>query len=338
MKGKELRKILITSAIALLNILAGCGTDSKEKVLLTVDFQQDKAIRYEFISSRTMHVNWGDTSKENRPIRERAPEYTEFMQVVMAYKPVEVNLYGLSVIEATCERAYVNRTKRAGRESSKTDAVTTLEGKTFRFAVGPNGEIEDYADMEKTVRQAGEKAFRPRSNVGIVKEPDMLGDFIETQWFLWDAISSVKNPAKGVAVGQSWESQTSLPVPMVMKAARNVKYTLAEIKPGEKGNLAVIKSEYSLAGTISRNWPLPYPDGAFQMSGPFGFFRDYKMLEFQGQGEELFNIDAGQVEKYHQKYSLKVEAGMPMGMNIKSQIYIEQDIIMTLMEDGKPNR
>ena len=103
-----------------------------------------------------------------------------------------------------------------------------------------------------------------------------------------------------------------------------MKYTLTEIRPSDKGKLAVIKSDYSLAKTISRDWPLPYPDGVFQMSGPFGFFRNYKLLELQGQGEELFNIDAGRIEEYDQKYNLKVEAGMPMGLNVTPQIYIEQ--------------
>ncbi len=333
-----MKKLFVVSAVVLLSVLAGCNTASRNKELLTVDFQPGKVLRYEFVSSRGIHVDWGPLSKGQKPVKERAPEYTEFMQIVMAYKPVEINPYGPSVIEATCEKVFVNRTKQTGKVGSKTDAITTLEGKTFRFTVGPNGEIVDYTGLEKVLREAGEKSFRPRSNAGLIKEPDMLGDFIATQWFLWDAISSIKNPAKGVSVGQSWESQTSLPLPMLMKAARNVKYTLAEIRPSEAGNLAVIKSDYSLAKENWRDWILPYPDGVFQMSGPFGFFRNYKLLELQGQGEELFNIDAGRIEKYNQEYNLKAEAGMPMGLDVTAQIYIKQDIRMTLLEDNKPTK
>ena len=331
-----MKRVIIISAIALSGIFAGCGTVGKNKELLTVDFQQGKVLRYELASSRTIHVDWGSLSKGEKPVKQRAPEYTELMRVVMAYKPLEVNPYGPSVIEATCEKAEINRTKQTGKVGSKNDAITTLEGKTFRFTVGPNGKIVDYTELEKALREVGEKSFRPRGNAGLIKEPDMLSDFIAIQWFLWDEISSIKNPARGVRISQSWESQTSLPLPMLMKAARNVRYTLKEIRPSEAGNLAVIKSDYSLAKEIQRDWILPYPDGVFQMSGPFGFFRNYKLLELQGQGEELFNIDAGRIEKYHQQYNLKAEAGMPMGLDVTAQLYIKQDILLTLLEDNKP--
>ena len=333
-----MKKVSVISAVVLLSVLAGCNTASRNKELLTVDFQQGKVLRYEFASSRSIHVEWGPLSKGQKSIKERAPEYTEWMQIVMAYKPIEINPYGPSVIEATCEKVFVNRTKQTGRVSSKTDAVTTLEGKTFRFTVGPTGEIVDYAGLEKVLREAGEKSFRPRGNTGSIKDPDMLGDFIATQWFLWDAISSIKNPAKGVSVGQNWESQMSLPLPMLMQAARNVKYTLSEVRQTNNGKEAVIKSDYSLAKETWRDWLLPYPDGIFQMSGPFGFFRNYKLLELQGQGEELFNIDTGCIKKYDQQYNLKAEAGMPMGLDVTSQLYIKQDIRMTLLEDNKPTK
>ena len=40
------------------------------------------------------------------------------------------------------------------------------------------------------------------------------------------------------------------------------------------------------------------------MVGPFGFYRNYRVLSLQGQGEELFNIDAGRTERYEQQYEL----------------------------------
>ena len=149
---RKLKKPLIILVIAFLSILAGCNTPGKNKELLTVDFQQDKILRYEFVSSRSIYVDWGPSKQTTKPIKEQAPEYTEFMKLVIAYKPVEVNPYGLSVIEGTCESVYVNRTKQAGRESNKTDAITSLAGKTFRFTVGPNGEIADYSELDKMVR------------------------------------------------------------------------------------------------------------------------------------------------------------------------------------------
>jgi hypothetical protein len=334
LKGAKLKKGAIIFILAAGVILGGCVPGAKDRETLTVDFEKDKVLRYEFLSNRQTYVDWGP-SKNPVPPKKRPAEYTEFMQLVIAYKPIEVNPYGLSVIEAKCESASVNRTKRGGKESSKTDALTSIAGKTFTFTVGPNGKIADYSQIEQLAREAGEKAFRPRSRAGTIKDPDMVRDFLATQWFLWDPISSIENPIKGVRVGQSWKSQVLLPVPMVMQIARNVTYTLAEIRQSEKGKIAVIKSTYSLADKVLKHWPLPYPDGVFQMSGPFGFFRDYKLLSLEGKGEELFNIDTGQTEGYEQKYELKMQANTPIGINVSPEIFIEQLMRMKLVEDKR---
>ncbi len=325
---------MITLTTVLVSILAGCNPAATGKELLTVDFQKDKVLRYEFMSHKNIYVDWEMVKNREFPKeKERRAEYTEFLQMVVAYKPIEVNPYGLSVIEARCESISTNRTKQKGMKASKSDAITSVAGKTFTFTVGPNGKITDYSQLDNLVRQAGKESFRPRGKAGIVKEPDMIGDFIATQWFLWDSISSIANPAEGVEAGQSWKSQISLPVPMVMHVARDVRYSLSEINQTEKGRMASIKSTYSLPDKTTRQWALPYPDGTFQVSGPFGFFRNYKLLSLEGQGEELFNIDAGRTEENNQKWQLRVGASTPISRETTAEIFIEQILRMKLIEE-----
>ena len=118
---------------------------------------------------------------------------------------------------------------------------------------------------------------------------------------------SISNPTKGVAVGEKWKSVLPAPATMILFAARDVNYTLEEIRqdPNDPNNrIAVIDSSYSLLWPNPSEWPVPYTE-AFQMSGIFGFLREYKMLDLQGHGQELFNIEAGRTEQYTQKYTMQ---------------------------------
>jgi hypothetical protein len=252
------------------------------------------------------------------------------MDMVVAYTPVEVDPYGLTTIEATCKSIKTGRTL-LGASGGSREAVENFAGASFTFTVGPTGKIEDYSQLEKLIKEVGEKAFRPKSRAGRIKEPDMIGDFIATQWFLWDSVSSIEKAAKGVRVGQSWESKLPVPTPMVVRTARDVTYTLAEIRPTEKGQIAVIRSSYSLADSVPDSWPIPY-SGSFQMSGRFGFLRGYKFLDLQGQGEELFNIDTGRTEGYKQQYQTQMEASFPMGIGTRPRITIKQTLTMEFLK------
>jgi hypothetical protein len=159
----------------------------------------------------------------------------------------------------------------------------------------------------------------------------MIGDFIATQWFMWDSVASLENPSKGVTAGQTWKSKLSIPSPMVMRKAREVTYKLDEIRPSEKGRLAVISSSYKLADSVPTSWPIPY-SGSFQMKGTFGFLSGYKLLSLQGEGQELFNIETGQAEQYNQHYQMEMEASIPMGIDVNPKITIKQNLTMKLLE------
>lgn len=302
-----------------------------EKKLLTVDFEEGQSLKYKFVSNRDIEVDW-DPSKSNPKIarsKSRIDKYSESMNIVVTYTPIEVNPYGLTTVKATCESIKVSHT--GGRRGQRKDAVESLKGKSFTFTIEPTGKIGDYSQLEKLIKEAGQKAFRQRNQRGRIKEPDMIADFIATQWFLWDAVSSIEKPVEGVRVGQSWKSELSMPTPMITKKAREVTYTLDEIRQTEKGQLAVIRSSYSLADETPDSWPMPY-SGSFQMSGTFGFLRGYKFLNIEGKGEELFNIDEGRTEKYNQQYKVQIRASFPMGLSTNPRITIKQKLKMGLIE------
>ena len=259
--------------------------------------------------------------------------------MVFRYIPVEIKPYGLSTIRAKCESVRVKR--NYGQSGRQADAVMHLKGESAELKVDSRGKIEDYSQLRELAYKLGEKAFRQNTSQGRIKEPDMIGDFIVTQWFLWDAVSNIKNPAEGVQEGQSWQSQVSVPLPMTFKAARDVTYRLAEIRQSEKGRLAVIRSSYSAADSVAGNWPLPY-SGPFRMSGQFGFFRNYKILDLKGSGELIFNIDEGRIETDRQNYSVQLKAFFPMpigdGRKVNPYINIKQRITMEYLGSGNAKK
>jgi len=340
---KTVTTIIITAL--LLSSLAGCNGAAgekelairekepvvEEKKLLTVDFQKDRTLRYRFVSSRNIEVDLGQTKSVSKRGKDTADKSSETMEMVIAYTPIEVDPRGFTTIEATCKSVTVRRSKSSRGRAARKDAVQSFAGKTFTLTVNPTGKIEDYSQLEKLIKEVGKKAFRAGSKRRI-KEPDMIGDFFATQWFLWDSISSIEKPGEGVSIGQSWKSKLSVPTPMVMKEARDVSYTLDEIRQSEKGRLAVIRSSYSPAESAPRSWPMPY-SGRFQMSGTFGFLRGYKVLHLEGQGEELFNIDAGRTEQYNQQYQMQLNASLPFGLDANPLITIRQNLTMELLED-----
>ena len=161
----------------------------------------------------------------------------------------------------------------------------------------------------------------------------MLSDFFALQWFLWDPVSSIKKPYEGLCVGESWKSKISVPTPMLMMAARDVVYTLDEIREGPNGRIAVIKSSYSLSESVPDSWPLPY-SGSFRVSGRFGFLRGYKIQELSGEGEIFYNLDTGRLISNYQEYTAVIRASLRMGLSGHPIIRIDQNL-RTRIQDIK---
>lgn len=310
-------------------VLAGCsavglggraGSTKAERVLLTVDCEQGRTFRYAFTSNRQVTLDWNPTANGGAG---QVQKQSEWVKLIVAYTPQTVDPYGISTVRAVCESVEVRRTGRPSGRGRNSDAVTTVRGKAFTFKVDPRGRMVDNAELRKLIAELGEAAFHSGPG-GRVKDPDLIGDFILSQWFLWDAVSSVEKPAGGVAVGQSWHSKLWVPVPMVMRKARDVTYKLDEIREGDTGRLAAITSTYSLAEATPADWPVPYA-GRFQMSGTFGFLGDYQILGLDGTGLELFNVDVGRIESAEQKYTMKLKGSLPpMGIRANPHVTIEQ--------------
>ncbi len=317
---------IVTSffVVITLVVFAGCNGVGARKELLSVDFQKATPLQYRFTSKRDVEINWKpNEEKVSKKRKKSADKLTESMELVITYMPVEIEPYGLTTIEATCDYIIARRKSSTGKRSKTKDAIASLRGKKFTFTVDPAGRIEDYSQLENLIKELGKKAFRPNKNRGRIKEADMICDFIAVQWFLWDSISSIENPAQGVSVGQSWSSKLSVPAPMVIRKARDVTYTLKEIRPTDKGRIAVIHSSFSPAQSAPQSWPIPY-SGKFRMSGTYGFLRGYKLLSLEGSGEELFNIDAGRIEESTQSYQMQLEASFPMSLDMNPLITINQ--------------
>jgi len=328
-----LKTALLIPAIIIMAICGGCGPDSgirnllpKNKEFLTVDWQAGQPLEYKFASTREITIDWDPTGRLTKSDNKAPDKAVESMEIVITYTPVEINPYGLTTIEASCKSVKVLRSKRPGK-----DAAGYLAGRTYKFTVGPAGKIEDYSQLDKLLKEAGQKAFITNAEGARIKEADMIGDFIATQWFMWDSVSSLENPSKGIAAGQTWKSKLSIPSPMVMRKAREVIYKLDEIRPGEKGREAVISSSYKLAQSVPKSWPIPY-SGSFQMKGTFGFLSGYKLISLEGSGQELFNIDTGQTKQYNQQYQMEMESSIPMGIDVKPRITIKQNLTMELLE------
>lgn len=326
--------LTVLGVLVLAAALAGCGGPAGETKLLTVDFSPGQTIRYEFTSYRMVDIAWGEEAKSSsgccggeRKDDSQASKTSERMDIVVAYRPVEADPFGPTVIEATCESVKVNRRSKSAKRGLQEDAVNSLKGRTFTFTVTPAGKIEDYSQLDQLIRDIGKKAFRQAGGRGRIKEPDMIGDFIVSQWFLWDAVASIENPAQGVRVGQTWKSKLSIPTPMVMRKARDVTYRLAEIRQSKNGELAVIRSSYSLAESVPSGWPIPYR-GKMQLRGMFGFLTNYNVLDLKGEGEEIFNIDTGRTEEYKQQYKMWLDASMRFPLGPKPVVTIDQLLTM----------
>jgi len=324
-----LKTALIIPTIVIMTICGGCGPwiqRSSNKELLTIDWQDGRPLEYKFVSKREITIDWDPTGRLTKSDNKPPDKSVESLEMVVIYTPIEINPYGLTTIEAACKSATVTRSKGLHK-----DAAEYLTGRTYKFTVEPTGKIEDYSQLDKLLKETGQKAFSTNAGGARIKQADMIGDFIATQWFMWDSVASLENPSKGVTAGQTWKSKLSIPSPMVMRKAREVTYKLDEIRPNENGRLAVISSSHKLADSVPTSWPIPY-SGSFQMKGTFGFLSGYKLLGLQGSGQELFNIETGQTEQYHHYYQMEMESSIPMGIDVKPKIIIKQNLTMKLLK------
>lgn len=316
---------IFSTAIGLI-VLAGCQTGPRTTLL--VDFPTDKPLTYKMTSQRKTEIRL----TADKPEREQSHMVNESLELVMEYRSVESNPFGLSTIEARCVSAKVQRDSLRGTTPSKNpDVAEDLTGKTFRFTISPAGRIEDYSEMDKLVKDLGAKSFVEGIKAPTaVKEPDMLLDFIAMQWYLWDCAATVKNPSSGVQFGKEWSAVQLLPLPMPIPVARQTTYRLAETPDPVAPKKAVIASSYALAGggdDAVPHWPKPF-EGVFNLRGSlFAVMRNYRFNTIEGSGTAVMNLEKGILESDQQQWKVGITAEflLPLG-NSLPLIAVDQKI------------
>jgi len=305
----------------------------KGPLLLSVDFEPNAALKYNFVCERQIALDLDPSRKYSKGEKGKggSQNMDEKLEMEIVYKPVEIDPYGYSTIQATCNSVKVSRSQASGRGREKSDAVEFAAGRSFILKITPTGKIADYTSLEDLIKQLGEKAFAC-SQRGRVKDPDMIMDFAATQWYMWDLISSIKAPVKGVKKGQKWDSELLAPMPFVSKTGRDVEYKFAGVVEANGVQLAEITSTYKLSKSPP-SVPLPY-GGSFQMRGTFGFLRGYRVQSIEGDGRELYDIERGIIKSDVQHYQARVSASIfGLGSDaIEPNIEINQTITMTLVE------
>ena len=303
--------------------LAGCQTGPRTTLL--VDFPTDAPLRYKMATERKVEIRLtGD-----KPERSQSHTVNESLELVMEYRSVESNPFGLSTIEGKCVSAKVQRDSLRGTSTGKThDVAEDLAGRSFRFTVSPTGRIEDYSELEKLVKELGAKSFIEGVKAPTaVKDPDMLMDFIAMQWYLWDCAAAVKNPSDGVRPDKDWKAVQLLMVPLPLPVARETTYRLAETQDQSVPKKAIIASSFALTDKEIPHWPTPY-EGKFNLKGSlFAVMRNYRFNTLEGSGTTVMNLDQGLLESDKQQWKVGITAEflLPLG-NSLPQIIVDQKV------------
>jgi hypothetical protein len=336
----DLRKRLIWLSLYAAAVCLGCfsaggcsPTQKQRENLLVVNFHPDQVLRYQMTSTRrtTLAVQDSTTGK-----KQGSPQETlESMELVIAYKPVKIDMFGVTQIEGVCESIKVTRNSQSGKGQPAGDAVENLKGKPFILELSPSGKIEDFKQLEKILFDAGSTAFDTSRKEMRVKNPDMIYDFVALQWYLWDAIASVPNPMAGVTPGMTWKNTQLIawPVPIPNPPCRITTFTLDSVKEENGPQKALIKSTYQLSDKTVAGFPRPY-EGTFMMRGLFGFLQNYQFQSLAGQGEQIFNLTTGIVESDTQEYDLAATAGflLPLGSSVP-HLNIHQTLSVKLLDN-----
>ena len=313
--------------------ITGCEPESKREFLVVsfdpVETKKD-SLRYKLVSERKTEISLDSSGKKST--KDEPHKSSERLELVIAYKPVKIDPYGLTTIEGICESAEAKRSS-SGKDA-KTDAVESIAGKSFRFKISPSGQIADHSQINELLRQVAKKAFSTgRNNKQKIKNPDMIFDFIAMQWYLWESVASIKNPHNGVAVGDSWKSLELIPFSIPTRFARQSTYTLDSITDETKGRIAEISSSFVPSKIPLKNIPMPYSEG-FQIRGIFGFLNKYEIQSITGSGTDILNIDTGVLQSRNLKYKLELNAAfmLPLGDSVP-KLSIDQTMDIQLLED-----
>lgn len=308
-------------------------SDASQAPLLTIRFEEGKPLRYQMVSERTVEIRLtGDAASE----RSAPQKISEKLEIVLRLTPQKADPFGLSSIVAVCESAKVTRTSFSGKDGVG-DAVESLVKFPYHFAVSPLGQIEPSESFNQMISHLGQQAFSSgRTDSSSIKNPDMINDFLALHQSLWLAAASQPDPAEGIAEGKQWMALQIIPwpLPIIPTPTRQTNWSVLKIAKTEQGHIATIKSVYSLSPKSLENIPMPY-QGPFQMRGLFGFLRNYQFEMITGEGQQIYDLNAGQMVSDYQHYQMKVLAdfALPLG-NSKPVLSVEQTLSIQRIDDG----
>ncbi|ARN56368.1 hypothetical protein [Sedimentisphaera salicampi] len=327
-----MKRALLLSAAAAAVLISGC---SSQKTYLSLGFDKQDMV-YNFVSQRdiTLTLEGSKSGKKQNA--------SEKLNMQIAYKPVEVDELGSTVLEAECRDISVQRSSFTGKKRSS-DPLEVLEGEKWKIKINSAGEIEDYSGLQEALAKAGKQAIK-ESGKRRIKDPDMILDFAASQWTLWNAVASANKKSFGISPGQEWESVLMVPFAVGIPAERIVTYSLPpEIQPEDESRM-IIKSSYELStykeaedGKLKftpsiEPRPKPY-EGSFQTKGMFGFLRNYKPLSLEGEGKTVYDQLEGVLISETQEYDMVMEAGfmIPLGDSVP-KLDVHQKITVELAE------
>ncbi|MBW2562320.1 MAG: hypothetical protein JRE40_15925, partial [Deltaproteobacteria bacterium] len=241
----------------------------------------------------------------------------------------------ITTMKAVCESAKVTRRGSKGKPSA--DVADLLAGRSFNFTISPVGKVLDNSEMDALVLELGNKSIKTSDRQGRIKSPDMIADFIALQKHLWDSVASVPQGTVGAVKGQTWKRLEYIPLPVPVRMAREITYTLADGDPGQveaegAERKVEIQSTFALSGERLGDWPRLYGAG-FRIQGTFGFLRNYKFKSLEGSGVQVFNVDSGVVESDEQEYRFLMTASFPMPLGDPPVLAIDQKLMIKLMAD-----
>lgn len=329
-------QLLLAAAVA---FFSGCRSVPRGEYM-ALEFDKTKPLRYRFVSSREVQIELtsGPSGK-----KEDSKASNESIEMVFQIRPVEIDPYGLSTLEFTCESVQVKRTTFSGKPAAA-DAVQALQGRSYTIQVSPTGRLELTDSFKNLLREIGQKSFAAKSGSQQqnVKDPDMILDWLFFQYTLWDLPASHPRPLEGIRVGSTWESEQFLPwpVPIQNLPSRTLTYTVEQIEEQQDCRLAFISTSYKLRERPVLNFPLPY-EGNYQIRGSlFSVLRNFQHQSLEGSGRLVFNLTNGCLESAQDEYTLVTSASfiLPLGESLPKLTVHQHIQIERLSDDTRSER
>ncbi|AQQ70647.1 hypothetical protein SMSP2_01002 [Limihaloglobus sulfuriphilus] len=328
------RSIIFIAAGLILAVLAGCSEPySTPNKVMGLNFEMNKPLKYRFVSSRNVDLTLSDQKQKD------TKEMTEQLEMVISYTPIEEDIYGDITVKAVCESSKVTKGSFSGSRQPGKDITESLAGREWTFKVNSLGQIRNFKGLNKLVEELGAATITKQATRN-VKDPDMIWDFVNTQWFIWDPIAGQADAGKDITPGATWKSTQIIPFAKLVPAERRIHYTYAQADE-EADNIKISgvieklpvkfddnKQPMPEVTTLPKPYKVPH-----QMRGMFGFLTNYRVDSLQGSLEAVYDAQSAVLRSCRQEYDMKMTASfmLPLGDSVP-KLDVKQIIKMELIE------